>query len=567
MLAVNTIGDARTINAVADIMERLGEFAPTLRNGVAPFAGGELPFSAVPDAFLTSQLDRKGVDFFISFLDVVGELPMIKRLEGIRQNPSSFFTSLARNVDGDVVPGMYDHTRAEHSRDVAGLAILAAFKGNFTGEQALISMLVGYFHDAGHAVFAHTGEEIIHEMGLESFNHDLFTVILASQPEIGKFCADWGINHKDLVACLGGQELLDKYDDLKKLQQDLAKLEVPLVLDLVLDLESENASVDQTRIRKWATFNELVQVDLDMLAYIVRDLHHTEVPDERKEKIAALVFETMNAIDIDSDGHLSISGLSTYSRLLRAFADQSQERSLSGRAGVFKSVARGALKRGGITVTDLIVGQEDPIVEMFESEDKEKLLKGTDRYSGIVLSVQPTARSGSGNHALEEALTTREMIALRKTIQGRLEQDQDLQKLLDGREILVSTTAPLRKVRDFALRGEALEEARRRDYEGYMIDNKYHDDLVIVTSGLVEKGGKVFGRFGCYAIESFMISLERRDHERRDLKVPVSNEDDIKSSATRIIMAVLEESLLDKKFACEGPPVDRLGKGSNRYLN
>ncbi len=91
MLAVDTIGDARTINAVADIMERLGEFDPTLRDGVAPFAGGEIPLSSAPSAFLNSRLDRKGVDFLVSFMDIVAELPMIKRLEGIRQNPSSFF--------------------------------------------------------------------------------------------------------------------------------------------------------------------------------------------------------------------------------------------------------------------------------------------------------------------------------------------------------------------------------------------------------------------------------------------------------------------------------------------
>lgn len=401
------------------------------------------------------------------------QLEPFQRIEGVKQVTSMSLTSLAHQFVEGVIHHFFNHNRLEHSIDVKDEAIDAAKIIGLTSYQTIVAAIVGLSHDLGHPAFAHSGEEVIQVLGFPEFDHDLYTIVLVSQPEIQGLVEKFGIDHKDVIACLAGPKLLeaDVQDRLSAMQEKLKGHGLPWEIGL----DASNTE-DFDRVRRWSTLHVLVQDVLDSKAYTRMDWERSTAATERKEGVAANLKRFAETLSINEDGVLTLSAVSPFKTFLLDLGDFYQKYSCSFNAAIAKQAIIAALLGSEINPLDLISSNDQNILGRLDDRYKRWFKDGVDvcfdpLFNGNAVSVPIDSSIDADNVA--------------SVIKGAITELKASKEIPDDLQILVGATPPFNKKFVFALTDEARVDADRvieKNHSLIMNNSKYHDQFSLTLS-------------------------------------------------------------------------------------
>lgn len=302
------------------------------------------------------------------------ELDVVNRLSGRLHTPSMFFTSLSR--DGKSSERKYfKMDRLTHSLGVAEESFNLLSKVGCSDYKIKVGYVAGLLHDIGHIAFAHTGEVILANRGVDTFDHDLNTLILASCPEVRKVITEAGIRHEDVLACLGASELqnVNKLDKLRIMQGQLKAKNLSYKFDFT------NMPGWQNLLEEWYPISVLVQDYADTFAYMITDNMGCPEGGTRGPKAEAIVEEMRDAIDL-VDGQIVFRRLQPIRKFCAFLLDYSQKYPIGFPGANTAEVLTVALSRAKVPVHDLIRYTDSEIVAKLPDDYQKVLAEGTDLF-------------------------------------------------------------------------------------------------------------------------------------------------------------------------------------------
>ncbi len=313
------------------------------------------------------------------------QVPPIVRLADVNQCFGVKSTLLSHRGE------FFSHSRLLHCIDVfveldgrAGTKVTA---GEMTVDEAAAVIIAGFLHDIGVPAFSHVGEDIIRANGFKSFDHDLHTLVLASQDEIQEVLRrHLGDSAKEVLAVLGACFLLD--DDgkqreetatqLKNMCEFLKKIGLPAMSPALQGILDDRKLLESRRVT-----SRLVQDFSDMFAYLSRDIEESPVDRVNAEDWAKRARESLQI----GEGELILSSFEPFKKVVMILADKEGSSVLTNATALANAVLKHCLRKAGINTRHMIAGKDKEILSKFEEWEQEMFNRGVDEYYQEVISV------------------------------------------------------------------------------------------------------------------------------------------------------------------------------------
>ena len=526
--------------------------APHNGGAFARFYGGAKPPSNIRN-LLEQGITTANEELLRFLIDDIFEQPFLHKLKLKHQSPSLHYTSLGRDEQGRVRSGLYDTNRWTHSRDVAHLAIDFAKKENFSFHQALVASLVGALHDLGHPAFSHSGEEVIHAMGFPEFDHDLFTAILASLPDVKAWFDELGYPdlHKEVLAGLLGRPILEekRWDRMVLMREKLAKIGLPHMLAI------DPAGEDRDLIFKWSEISRLVQDRLDMIAYRARDTKQSDADIAKLEKILRYCFGHLDALTFTEEGLLALHTAEDMDKFFLAMNDHAKKRITGPQAGLFAGEILEGTRERKLSPYDLITGADEDVLDLLEPGSAARVRTGVDRHYRFLFQIRPPFRANLSRGAYQRRLEDPDFLDIKFKLDQRAQRLSESGALPAGAVPMNCIIPRLVKKEHTPLIGAALERAVQwvGSDEGEVTlnrpdDPKYGDDFIATRFQLSNDrspSGKPL-KVGTFILDSDQgIACAIR---LGDLQAPEKSFAQIKTEMERELREILEEKGLSGYF-------------------
>jgi len=422
---------------------------------------------------LDHPFDETWFERGFKIIDIGASLPALQRTKDLMVCFTMYNSSLARNPDGSPIPNRYNHDRFIHSERVAKLCMAMALIGDLTVRESLVLMGIGLYHDVSHCPGSHSGQEIVRRIGFPEFDHDLQSSIEISSGEMRKvaeqisaYLKTFGVEldpeeyHKDLVAGLLGEAVLDSQDERAKFESFRAELSKHGLPDhFILDLDS---SIDRDRMRRFAPLNKLAQDYVDMFEYLLEDIGNTGADIDAKVKVANAIVEAILGTRVRNGKQLVVTSIDVFRKFLGVFNNVSQEHSLSGLAALIEGVALDGARKEKILVSQLLApqdGGDQRLLSRLPRENQVSLMRGADRFYRPCFEVSPLHSMTDEKQGKPFPVTQEQMLTLEQEI-GEIGKRLKEEMCLPERfEVIVNPFSPIKKRWDLELEGNARREA------------------------------------------------------------------------------------------------------------
>lgn len=368
----------------------------------------------------------------------------------------------------------HSHSRLNHCLDVYHeLSRMVEVKVN-SGEMSVLEaaavVIAGFLHDIGQSAFSHIGEAIIRANGSESFDHDLHTLVLASQEEIQNVLRRHFGDSREILAILGACFLLDGDEDqraetrcrLDAMCMELENMGLPGMTPVLRDLLDNHYELMKERrvVSQW------VQDFSDMCAYLIRDVE--ESPEDKLSlwKVEKWLPEAQESLLLDAD-EMVLTDLTPFTTVAMILADKEKTSILANCTALANARLGRDLARSEITNKELIAGNDVTLLQRLPRREQEIFDRGVDYYFREIIDGVLPCGGVNLQEVMDDIAAARAALKIRES------------------DVIIGVTPHFNKRFRFRLEEKALVDVLKIPPEGLVLnrldEKKYEDDPIIVT--------------------------------------------------------------------------------------